>query len=311
METYIVNKDAQGKRLDMYVSNQDNEITRTAAQRLIEKEKILVNGRKQKVAYKVIEGDIITIQETEPKQIELKAQEIPIDIIYEDKDIIVVNKPKGMVVHPANGNPDGTLVNAIMAICKDSLSGIGGEIRPGIVHRLDKDTSGLLIVAKNDRAHVNMSEQIKNHEVKKTYIALVRGIIKENEATIDMPIGRSRSDRKKMAVDKNGRNAITHIKVLKRYDKYTLLEINIETGRTHQIRVHLSHIGYPIIGDYTYSNGKNEFGVIGQCLHAKCLEFKHPVTGKEMKLEAPLPEYFEDILKILESGKRTLPEKSI
>ena len=231
--------------------------------------------------------------------------------IYEDKDIIVVNKPKGMVVHPANGNPDGTLVNAIMAICKDSLSGIGGEIRPGIVHRLDKDTSGLLIVAKNDRAHVNMSEQIKNHEVKKTYIALVRGIIKENEATIDMPIGRSRSDRKKMAVDKNGRNAITHIKVLKRYDKYTLLEINIETGRTHQIRVHLSHIGYPIIGDYTYSNGKNEFGVIGQCLHAKCLEFKHPVTGKEMKLEAPLPEYFEDILKILESGKRTLPEKSI
>ena len=311
METYIVNKDEQGKRLDMYVSNQDNEITRTAAQRLIEKEKILVNGRKQKVAYKVIEGDIITIQETEPKQIELKAQEIPIDIIYEDKDIIVVNKPKGMVVHPANGNPDGTLVNAIMAICKDSLSGIGGEIRPGIVHRLDKDTSGLLIVAKNDRAHVNMSEQIKNHEVKKTYIALVRGIIKENEATIDMPIGRSRSDRKKMAVDKNGRNAITHIKVLKRYDKYTLLEINIETGRTHQIRVHLSHIGYPIIGDYTYSNGKNEFGVIGQCLHAKCLEFKHPVTGKEMKLEAPLPEYFEDILKILESGKRTLPEKSI
>ena len=311
MKTYIVNENAQGKRLDMYVSNQENEITRTTAQRLVEQEKILVNGKKQKVAYKVIEGDIITIQEVEPKQIELKAQEIPIDIIYEDKDIIVVNKPKGMVVHPANGNPDGTLVNAIMAICKDSLSGIGGEIRPGIVHRLDKDTSGLLIVAKNDRAHVNMSEQIKNHEVKKTYIALVRGIIKENEATIDMPIGRSRSDRKKMAVDKNGRNAITHIKVLKRYDKYTLLEINIETGRTHQIRVHLSHIGYPIIGDYTYSNGKNEFGVIGQCLHAKCLEFKHPVTGKEMKLEAPLPEYFEDILKILESGKRTLPEKSI
>ena len=311
MKTYIVNENAQGKRLDMYVSNQENEITRTTAQRLVEQEKILVNGKKQKVAYKVIEGDIITIQEVEPKQIELKAQEIPIDIIYEDKDIIVVNKPKGMVVHPANGNPDGTLVNAIMAICKDSLSGIGGEIRPGIVHRLDKDTSGLLIVAKNDRAHVNMSEQIKNHAVKKTYIALVRGIIKENEATIDMPIGRSRSDRKKMAVDKNGRNAITHIKVLKRYDKYTLLEINIETGRTHQIRVHLSHIGYPIIGDYTYSNGKNEFGVIGQCLHAKCLEFKHPVTGKEMKLEAPLPEYFEDILKILESGKRTLPEKSI
>ncbi len=300
METYIVKQEDQGKRLDTYISNQNNDLTRTAVQRLIEQEKILVNGKKRKVAYKVTEGDMVIIEETEAQMIELKAQEIPIDIIYEDSDIIVVNKPKGMVVHPANGNPDGTLVNAIMAICKDSLSGIGGEIRPGIVHRLDKDTSGLLIVAKNDKAHVNMSEQIKNHEVKKTYIALVRGIVKENEATIDMPIGRSRSDRKKMAVDKNGRNAVTHIKVLKRYDKYTLLEINIETGRTHQIRVHLSHIGYPIIGDYIYSNGKNEFGVVGQCLHAKCLEFKHPVTGKEMKLEAPLPDYFEDILKKLD-----------
>ena len=300
METYIVKQEEQGKRLDTYVANQNNELTRTAAQRLVEQEKILVNRKKQKVAYKVIEGDIVTVEESEAKPIELKAQEIPLDIIYEDKDIIVVNKPKGMVVHPANGNPDGTLVNAIMAICKDSLSGIGGEIRPGIVHRLDKDTSGLLIVAKNDKAHVNMSEQIKNHEVKKTYIALVRGIVKENEATIDMPIGRSNSDRKKMTVTKNGKNAVTHIKVLKRYDKYTLLEINIETGRTHQIRVHLSHIGYPIIGDCTYSNGKNEFGVVGQCLHAKCLEFKHPVTGKEMKLEAPLPDYFENILKKLD-----------
>ena len=301
METYIVKQEDQGKRLDIYISNQNNDLTRTAVQRLIEQEKILVNGKKRKVAYKVTEGDMVIIEETEAQMIELKAQEIPIDIIYEDSDIIVVNKPKGMVVHPANGNPDGTLVNAIMAICKDSLSGIGGEIRPGIVHRLDKDTSGLLIVAKNDKAHVNMSEQIKNHEVKKTYIALVRGIVKENEATIDMPIGRSRSDRKKMAVDKNGRNAVTHIKVLKRYDKYTLLEINIETGRTHQIRVHLSHIGYPIIGDYIYSNGKNEFGVIGQCLHAKCLEFKHPITGKSMKLEAELPEYFQEILKKLEN----------
>ena len=300
METYIVKQEEQGKRLDMYVANQNSETTRTAAQRLIEQGNVLVNGKKQKVAYKILSGDVITIEEVEAKPIELKAQEIPIEIIYEDKDIIVVNKPKGMVVHPANGNPDGTLVNAIMAICRDSLSGIGGEIRPGIVHRLDKDTSGLLIVAKNDKAHVNMSEQIKNHEVKKTYIALVRGIVKENEATIDMPIGRSTSDRKKMAVAKNGRNAVTHIKVLKRYDKYTLLEINIETGRTHQIRVHLSHIGYPIIGDYTYSNGKNEFGVVGQCLHAKCLEFNHPITGEKMKLEAPLPEYFERILEKLD-----------
>lgn len=298
MKKYIVNE--SGKRLDAYISSQDEEITRTSAQRLIEQGNILVNGNKQKVSYKVSNGDIITIEEVKPQEIELKAQEIPIEIIYEDTDIIVVNKPKGMVVHPANGNPDGTLVNAIMAICKDSLSGIGGEIRPGIVHRLDKDTSGLLIVAKNDKAHVNMSEQIKNHEVKKTYIALVRGCIKENEATINMPIGRSNSDRKKMAVNKNGKNAVTHIKVLKRYDKYTLLEINIETGRTHQIRVHLSHIGFPVIGDYIYSNGKNEFGVVGQCLHAKELEFKHPISGYDMKLQAPLPEYFEDILKKLD-----------
>ena len=297
MKKYLVKE--SGKRLDAYIASINEEITRTTAQRLIEKGNILVDNKKQKVSYKVSEGDVITIEEEQPQEIELKAQDIPVEIIYEDNDIIVVNKPKGMVVHPANGNPDGTLVNAIMAICKDSLSGIGGEIRPGIVHRLDKDTSGLLIIAKNDKAHVNMSEQIKNHEVKKTYIALVRGIIKENEATIDMPIGRSTSDRKKMAINKNGKNAVTHIKVLERFDKYTLLEVNIETGRTHQIRVHLSHIGYPIIGDYTYSNGKNEFGIEGQCLHAKKLEFKHPITGKEMKLEAELPEYFQKIIQNL------------
>ena len=296
MKEYIVSQEEKGKRLDTYIPSVDTDITRTSAQRLIEDGNILVNGKNAKVSYKIQENDKISVEIPEPKQIELKAQDIPIEIIYEDSDIIVVNKPKGMVVHPANGNPDGTLVNAIMAICKDSLSGIGGEIRPGIVHRIDKDTSGLLIVAKNDNAHVKMSEQIKNHEVKKTYIALVRGIFKENEATIDMPIGRSTSDRKKMAVNKNGKNAITHIKVLKRFDKYTLLQVNIETGRTHQIRVHLSHIGYPIVGDYTYSNGKNEFDVVGQCLHAQKLEFKHPITQKDMCLEAELPQYFKDIL---------------
>lgn len=303
METYIVKQEEQGKRLDVYISSKNNDLTRTAVQRMIEEGNIVVNDKKQKVAYKIACGDIINIEKVEAKPIELKAQDIPIEIIYEDKDIIVVNKPKGMVVHPANGNPDGTLVNAIMSICKDSLSGIGGEIRPGIVHRLDKDTSGILIVAKNDKAHVNMSEQIKKHEVKKTYVALVRGVVKENEATIDMPIGRSNSDRKKMAVTKTGKNAVTHIKVLKRYDKYTLLEINIETGRTHQIRVHLAYIGYPIIGDYIYSNGKNEFGIIGQCLHAKSLEFKHPITGKKMKLEAPLPDYFQKVIEELDDSK--------
>ena len=296
MKEYIVSQEEKGKRLDTYIPSVDTDITRTSAQRLIEDGNILVNGKNAKVSYKIQENDKISVEIPEPKQIELKAQNIPIEIVYEDSDIIVVNKPKGMVVHPANGNPDGTLVNAIMAICKDSLSGIGGEIRPGIVHRIDKDTSGLLIVAKNDNVHVKMSEQIKNHEVKKTYIALVRGVFKENEATIDMPIGRSTSDRKKMAINKNGKNAITHIKVLKRFDKYTLLKVNIETGRTHQIRVHLSHIGYPIVGDYTYSNGKNEFDVVGQCLHAQKLEFKHPITQKDMCLEAELPQYFKDIL---------------
>ena len=219
-----------------------------------------------------------------------------LEVIYEDADIIVVNKPKGLVVHPANGNWDGTLVNAIMSICKDSLSGIGGEIRPGIVHRLDKDTSGLLIIAKNDKAHINMINEIKNREVKKVYYALVRGIVPENEATINMPISRSKKDRKKMAVSKDGKEAITHFKVIERFNKYTLLEVKIDTGRTHQIRVHLSEIGYPVVGDEVYSNGKNEFNVHGQLLHAKTLDFKHPITGKQMHLEAELPEEFKNVL---------------
>ena len=191
-----------------------------------------------------------------------------------------------------------------MNICKDSLSGIGGEIRPGIVHRLDKDTSGVIVAAKNDKAHINLSEQIKNHEVEKTYIALVRGIVKENEAKIDIPIGRNKNDRKKMAVEKDGKNAVTNFRVLERYEKdnCTLLEVKIETGRTHQIRVHLSYIGYPIIGDEVYSNGKNKWGIKGQCLHAKSLKFKHPITGKEMKIEAELPEYFKEILRQLRDG---------
>ena len=298
MSESLIIKDEQTQRIDSYLAKKTG-FSRVTIQRLIEDNKILVNNKKTKPSYKIQIGDEITIEEEKPKEISLVAQEIPIEIIYEDKDIIVVNKPKGMVVHPANGNPDGTLVNAIMAICKDSLSGIGGEIRPGIVHRLDKDTSGLLIVAKNDKAHINLSEQLKNHEIKKTYIVLVRGVVKENEATINMPIGRSIKDRKKMAVTKTGKNAVTHFKVIERFNKYTLLEVNIETGRTHQIRVHLSQIGYPIIGDYTYSNGKNEWGIVGQCLHAKVLEFKHPITGKQMNLEAPLPEYFENVLEQL------------
>ena len=297
----IVNKEMEGKRIDSVIPSCNIEISRSMVQKLIEENQITVNGKKIKPSYKTSLNDEIEINIPEPKQIDLKPQDIPLEILYEDNDIIVVNKPKGMVVHPANGNLDGTLVNAIMAICKDSLSGIGGEIRPGIVHRLDKDTSGAIIVAKNDKAHIKLSEDLKDHKIKKTYIALVRGIIKENEATINMPIARSKKDRKKMAVDKNGKEAITHFKVLNRYKgKYSLLEINIETGRTHQIRVHLSHIGYPIIGDNTYSNGKNEWGILGQCLHAKALDFKHPITGKEIHIEAQLPEYFSEILEKLE-----------
>ena len=302
MKKFIVSVEDEGKRIDAYLASRNEELSRVAIQRLIDDEKILVNKKKTKASYKVQDGDLITLEEEQPKEVSLKAQEIPIEIIYEDKDIIVVNKPKGMVVHPANGNPDGTLVNAIMAICKDSLSGIGGELRPGIVHRLDKDTSGVLIVAKNDKAHINMSEQIKEHQVEKTYIALVRGIVKENEASINMPIGRSEKDRKKMDVKKNGKSAITHFKVLERFPKHncTLLEIKIETGRTHQIRVHLSHIGYPVIGDEVYSSGKNEWNVKGQCLHAKSLKFKHPITNKEMFLEAKIPDYLKNIIEDME-----------
>ena len=297
MKTFHITENLQNIRLDKAVTVLDESLSRTAIQRLLQEQYILVNGKMQKSSYKVQVGDVITVEEVQPKEIDLKPQEIPLEIIYEDSDIIVVNKPKGLVVHPANGNPDGTLVNAIMAICKDSLSGIGGKIRPGIVHRLDKDTSGLLMIAKNDKAHINLSEQIKNHEVKKTYIAIVRGVVKENQATINMPIGRNEKDRKKMAVTKKGKEAITHFKVLKRFHDYTVLEVNIETGRTHQIRVHLAQIGYPCIGDETYSSGKNRWGIKGQALHAKSLEFKHPITEKKMKLEAELPEYMKKLIK--------------
>ena len=290
--------DEENVRLDAYVAKKCN-ISRAMVQKLIQEGNILVYGAAKKDSYKVQLGDEIEVNIPEAKEIGLKPENIELEIVYEDNDIIVVNKPKGLVVHPANGNPDGTLVNAIMAICKDSLSGIGGEIRPGIVHRLDKDTSGLIIVAKNDQAHINMSKEIKDRQVKKIYIALVRGRVAENEATINMPIGRSTKDRKKMAVRKDGKEAITHFKVIKRYHNYTLLEVKIDTGRTHQIRVHMAEIGYPIVGDAVYSNGKNEFGVEGQMLHAYKLEFEHPTTKKHMELIAPLPQYFKEILEKL------------
>ena len=300
---YIINEEHSGVRLDKAISQKDESISRASVQRMIDEELILVNDKKAKASYKLAVGDKVTIIKEELKEVEIKAEEIPLDVVYEDDDILVVNKQKGLVVHPGNGNPDGTLVNAIMARCKDSLSGIGGEIRPGIVHRIDKDTSGLLIIAKHDKAHINVSEQIKNHEVTKTYIALVRGVVKANQATIDMPIARSTKDRTKMAVSKTGKEAVTHFKVIERFKDYTLLEVNIETGRTHQIRVHLSQIGYPIVGDFVYSNGRNPFGVEGQMLHSAKLDFVHPTKGEKMHLEAKLPEYFEDVLKILRKGE--------
>lgn len=302
MEKIVV--DLDNVRLDAYIAKKREDLSRVMVQKLIENGNVLVDGKKRKISYKVQVGEVIELDIPEAKETGVKAEDIPLDIVYEDEDIIVVNKPKGMVVHPANGNPDGTLVNAIMAHCKGSLSGIGGEIRPGIVHRLDKDTSGLLIVAKNDKAHINMSEQIKNREVKKIYIALVRGVVPENEATINMPIGRSTKDRKKMAVRKDGKEAITHFKVLKRYANYTLLEVKIDTGRTHQIRVHMAEIGHPVVGDMVYSNGKNEFGIQGQMLHAKRLDFKHPISGKQMHLEAEVPEVFISVLNQLDELER-------
>ena len=299
MNEYKIKKEEQGVRLDKIVSELEADISRTSAQRMIEEGNILVNKNTVKTSYKVVEGDIITLQKEEPKETDLMPQDIPLNIVYEDNDILIINKEKGMVVHPGAGNPDGTLVNAIMAKCKDSLSGIGGKIRPGVVHRIDKDTSGLVIIAKNDKAHIDISEQIKRREVEKTYLALVRGNIKENEAVINMPIGRSTKDRKKMSVDKKGKEALTEFKVLERYEGFTYIEVKIKTGRTHQIRVHMAEIGYPIVGDEVYSNGRNPFGVKGQCLHAAKLGFTHPTTNQKVVFEAPLPEYFENVLDML------------
>ena len=296
---YIVTEQDLEKRLDTYVSSLNCDLSRSMAQKLIKEENVLVNNKPSKESYRMKLGDKVIVRIEPPKEIEVEAQDIPLDIVFEDDDIIVINKSKGMVVHPGNGHMDGTLVNAVLSHSKDSLSGIGGKIRPGIVHRLDKDTSGLIIVAKNDNAHINISEQIKNHEVTKIYTCLVKGNIEEDEATIDMPIGRDTRDRKKMAIDSEGKEAVTHFKVLKRYYDYTLLRVKIDTGRTHQIRVHMAKIHHPVVGDEVYSSGKNEFDVKGQLLHSTILEFRHPRTNEKLHFEAPLPEEFEKVLETL------------
>ena len=287
-------------RLDVYLTN-NTELSRTKIQKLIKEGNILVNNKVCPSNYKVKEKDLIEIENICDENIDTLPEKMDLDIVYEDDYLLIINKKSGVVVHPAVGNYNHTLVNGLLYHF-NTLSN-KNTIRPGIVHRLDKDTSGVIIVAKNDKAHINLSEQIKNHEVRKIYIALVRGVVQEDEATIDMPIGRSTKDRKKMAVVKDGKNAVTHFKVLKRYPKYTLLEIKIDTGRTHQIRVHMAEIGHPVVGDMIYSNGKNDFGVEGQMLHAKSLDFKHPITGVKMHLEADLPEYFKRIIEGEEIGR--------
>lgn len=300
-KTFQIETEIDGTRLDKALCTLDETLTRTAAVRLVGSGDITLNGKTASKSDKVKIGDIIEITYPEPLSSEALPQDIPLDIIYEDDDLLVVNKPKGMVVHPAAGNPDGTLVNALLYHCGDSLSGIGGVVRPGIVHRIDKDTSGLLMVAKNDTAHLKLSEQIKEHSFTREYEAVIIGHLKEQRGTVDAPIGRSKNDRKKMAVTElNSKNAVTHYEVLEEYPGFSYVRLRIETGRTHQIRVHMAYLGHPLAGDGVYG-GKNAERIIegGQCLHARKIGFIHPTTEKYMEFTSPLPEYFIKFLEKL------------
>ncbi|MGN0409937.1 MAG: RluA family pseudouridine synthase [Candidatus Fimousia sp.] len=291
----------QGTRIDRYLSEQYPEHSRSYLQKLIKDGNVLVNGKHIKSNYKLSEEDEIQIEIPEPKEVDIQAEPVPLDIIYEDSDIIVLNKQKDMVVHPCPGHYTGTLVNGLLYHCKDQLSGINGELRPGIVHRIDKDTTGLLVICKNDHAHNFIAEQLKVHSITRKYHAIVYHNIGEEEGSVDAPIGRNPNDRKKMAVNyKNGKRAVTHYKVLERLKgQYTYIECSLETGRTHQIRVHMSHIHHPLLGDEVYGPKKDKFHLQGQCLHAKVLGFIHPTTKEYMEFTSPLPEYFEQLLKKL------------
>ena len=296
IKNITVQKDTK-VRIDKFLAEEIEDITRSAIQKLIESGNVYVNERIISSSYKVKLCDQIRVVIPEPALIQAVPQDIPIEIAYEDDDLLVVNKQKGMVVHPAAGNYEGTLVNALLYYCKGSLSGINGEIRPGIVHRIDKDTSGLLIVAKNDFAHKNLAEQIKVHSFRREYEAVVYGGFKSDEGTINAPIGRSKFDRKKMAVtDKNSKPAITHYRVITRYKDFTHLRLRLETGRTHQIRVHMSYIGHPLAGDLVYAPKKPDLGLGGQCLHAKLIGFNHPRDGRYIEIESQLPYYFKNFL---------------
>ena len=299
--TLNVTAEHNGDRLDKFISDSCPDLTRSAAVNLIEKGLVAVNGNSQSKKYKLSAGDIISLEIPEPVEYEAQPENIPLDIVYEDNDLLVVNKPKGMVVHPAPGNYSGTLVNALLYHCKDSLSGINGVLRPGIVHRIDKDTSGLLIVAKNDFAHQSLALQIKEHSFTREYEAVVVGGIKDENGTVNAPIGRHPIDRKKMTVtEKNSRNATTHYSVINRYNGYTHIRCVLETGRTHQIRVHMAYIGHPVAGDTVYGNKKGDKRLNGQCLHAKKIGFIHPRTQKYMEFDSELPDYFCDYLSFLQ-----------
>ncbi|MCB2291966.1 RluA family pseudouridine synthase [Clostridium algoriphilum] len=292
---FKVNESSVGTRLDVFIANEFENKSRAYIQKIIEGETAAVNGKCRKSNYKLKLEDIIILQIPDPVELNVKAEDIPLDIIYEDSDVIVINKPQDMVVHPAPGNYSGTLVNALLNHCTD-LSGINGVLRPGIVHRIDKDTSGALVVAKNDIAHNSLAAQLKDHSMTRSYLALVEGIIKDDEGTINEPIGRHPKDRIKMAIVESGKKAITHFKVIERFDKYTLVECNLETGRTHQIRVHMAKIGHPLVGDLIYGYKKQSFNLKGQALHAKKLGFIHPTTNQYMEFVSPLPAYFEKLL---------------
>ena len=293
--------DISGERLDAFLARSVDGLTRSAAQKLLESGCVTRNGRPGKKNDKLDPGDRIELTMPEPKQVDIAPKEIPLDIVYEDDDVVVINKPKGLVVHPAAGHQDDTLVNGLLYAMADELSGINGELRPGIVHRIDKDTSGLLAVAKNDLAHVVLASQLKDHTMARTYEAIVCGSLREDSGTVNAPIGRHPTDRKKMCVtERNSKEAVTHWEVVRRYRGYTHIRCKLETGRTHQIRVHMAYIGHPILGDTVYGHKKPELGQSSQCLHAGALCFRHPRDGRPVMVFAPLPAYFQEVLQKLE-----------
>ncbi len=297
MDTLEFTAQDAGERIDALLPRIAEELTRSGAQKLLDSGAVLVNGKAVRKNYRVAAGDRISVTLPEPEAYAPAPQEIPLDVVYEDADLIVVNKPRGMVVHPAPGHPDGTLVNALLAHCGDSLSGVGGVLRPGIVHRIDRDTSGLIVAAKNDFAHRALSAQLADHSMFRVYEAVVCGRLRDNRGTVSAPVGRHPTDRKRMCVDRRaGRDAVTNWEVIARYRGYTHVRCRLETGRTHQIRVHMESIGHPVAGDLVYGKKKPEKGLSGQCLHARELEFTHPRSGERLHLSCPLPDYFVQFL---------------